>query len=189
MASDDGEAHPSDAHRDNPSRPNPAVSVLRAVEDNYASGAERPLGSYAVLMSCYTTLVVGGSLLVRRRVRRLPDGLAAADLALMTVATYRASRLLTKDSVTAVVRAPFTTFVEAAGEGEVNEEVPGRGLRHAVGELLSCPFCVSVWIATVLCLGFLLAPRFTRLACSVLTVVTGSDYLQFAYAATRSRAG
>jgi hypothetical protein len=157
---------------------------LQSVERSYAKGAERPLGSYGVLLACYSTVVAGLGYTVRRRRRSLPE-LSAPELALMTVATYRLSRLVAKDSVTAVVRAPFTTFEEASGEGEVNESVTGVGLGHALGELITCPFCLSVWIATVTAFGFVLAPRATRLACSVLAAVTGSDFLQFAYTGVR----
>jgi hypothetical protein len=103
----------------------------------------------------------------------------------MAVATHKVSRLVTKDSVTAAVRAPFTEFKEPAGEGEVNEEVRGTGLRHAVGELLTCPFCFSQWAATGFAFGLVLAPRATRLVASTLAAVTVADVMQFGFAALR----
>ena len=102
---------------------------------------------------------------------------------LVTVATHKLSRMLAKDSVLAVVRTPFTRFQEAAGAGEVHEEVRGHGPRHAVGELVSCPFCLAQWVATGLAFGLVLAPRATRLAAGIFCAVAGSDALQFAYAA------
>lgn len=113
----------------------------------------------------------------------MPVRPAWSDLALISVATHRLSRLVTKDSVTAVVRAPFTRFEEPAGEGEVNEEVRGTGLRHGVGELLTCPFCIAQWIATGFAFGLVLAPRATRFVATTLTAVTASDWLQFAHSA------
>ena len=162
-----------------PARP---VERLRAVENEYAAGAERPLGGYGMLMTGYATLVAGLVAAGRARRVRLPERLPAADLALLTVGTFRASRLITKDSVTAVARAPFTRFKEPAGRGEVNEEVIGTGPRHAFGELVSCPFCASVWLATIGTFGLLAFPRATRTVCSMLTAVTGADALQFAFA-------
>lgn len=164
------------------------LQALRAVADSYgeeyAHGEQRPLSGYLALLAGFTALSGGmGAFVVRRRA--LPERLPAEDLALLTVATFRLSRLVTKDSVTAVVRAPFTRYEEPAGEGEVNEEVAGTGLRHAVGELVSCPFCISVWAATGLTFGLVAAPRSTRLVCSALAAVTGSDALQFAFAALR----
>jgi hypothetical protein len=95
--------------------------------------------------------------------------------------------LVAKDAVTAVIRAPFTRYEEPAGEGEVNESVRGHGLAHAVGELLGCPFCLALWIATAMAFGMLLAPRATRWCAGVLAAVAGSDYLQFAYTALKDR--
>ena len=127
--------------------------------------------------------------MVRRRSKRgtafIPEGIPWQDLALLAVATHRLSRLITKDSVTAVVRAPFTQFNEPAGDGEVNEEVRGTGLRHAVGELLTCPFCIAEWIATAFAFGLVLAPRATRFVAATLTAATASDWLQYAHSALR----
>ncbi|HWE56185.1 MAG TPA: DUF1360 domain-containing protein [Acidimicrobiales bacterium] len=152
------------------------------IERRYSAGAERPLGSYMILMGTYGALVGALSALARLRRAPLPTRVPAADLALLTVGTYRASRLIAKDSITAFLRAPFTRFEEPAGSGEVNEEVIGRGLRHAIGEWISCPFCIAVWIATVGAFGLVMFPRATRLACSILAAASGSDALQFAHA-------
>lgn len=160
-----------------------APTRLTDWERRYAQGEERPLGSYLGLLATYLGLV--STLVLTGRARRVtvPPRVAAADLALLTVGVFRASRLVTKDSVTAVARAPFTEFKEPAGHGEVNEEVIGSGPRHAVGELVSCPFCISVWLATVGMFGMLVFPRATRIICSVLSAVAGADTLQFVYSA------
>ncbi len=154
--------------------------VGRREEAAYAHGADRPLGGYAVLLSTYTSLTALLTLLVRRRGARWRP--SAGDLAQLGIATHKLSRLITKDTVTAIARAPFTTFEEPIGEGEVAEEVRGEGLRHAVGELITCPFCIAVWVATALAFGLLLLPRATRVVLAVLCAVAGSDYLQLTYA-------
>jgi hypothetical protein len=166
----------------NPRAPGPAQK-LRQLERRHAGGAERPLGSYAVLLSTYLGSVAGATAYGRSKKLTLPERIPVSDLALLSLATFRASRLITKDSVTAVARAPFTRFSEAAGPGEVNEEVVGTGLRHAIGELVSCPFCISVWLATAGTFGLIAFPRATRAVCSMLAAVTASDSLQFAYSA------
>ncbi len=172
----------------------PAVEAVESVRDRlereeqeHTGGAERPLGGYAVLLSVYFVTVVGFGLVVRRR-RTLPVRPAAADLALAAVATHKISRMLSKDSVLATVRMPFTRFEEPCGSGEVNESVRGQGLRHAVGELLTCPFCLAQWVATGFAFGLLLAPRATRQVASVFCAVTASDFLQLAYAAAEKKA-
>ncbi len=171
------------------SRADALTTELSEWERRYAHGTERPLGSYAGLLTAYLTAVLSMILLGRARRVRVPERIPAADLALLTVGVFRASRLITKDSVTAVVRAPFTEYKEPAGHGEVNEEVTGTGLRHAVGELVSCPFCISVWLATVGTFAMLAYPRAARTVCSVLGAVAGADALQFVYSALGRAAG
>ena len=155
--------------------------------EEHSHGEERPLGGYVALLSTYLTMVLSLGLVVRRR-RKLPARPAAADLALVAVATHKLARMLSKDSVLAAVRMPFTRFEGPAGAGEVNESVRGKGLRHAVGELLTCPFCLAQWVATGFTFGMLLAPRATRQVASVFCAVTASDYLQMAYAAAEKKA-
>ncbi len=147
----------------------------------YAPGEQRPLGGYAALTGAFAGVAAGFSVWVRRSGRKLPERIAAPDLALITLATHKASRLLAKDRVTSAVRAPFTQFQEEGGPGEVEERARGRGLRRAVGELLICPFCLSMWIGAGFAAGLVVAPRPTRWAASVLTAVFGSDVLQLVY--------
>src|ERR671921_339569 len=85
------------------------------------------------------------------------------------------------------MRAPFTSFRGASGEAEIAEEVREHGgVKHAVGELLTCPFCLAQWVATGFVLGYVTAPRATRLAALTMTLVAGSDVLQFAYDALQT---
>ena len=66
---------------------------------------------------------------------------------------------------------------------QVDPQVAGTGHRHAVAELLTCPFCMAQWTATGLVAGHVLAPRFTRLLTATFAAVAGADALQYAYAA------
>jgi hypothetical protein len=158
-----------------------AEQQVDEVRNEYAPDGEHPIGSYALLLATYGTMVAALGALVAKR-RTLPKRFDGRDYLLLGVATQKLSRLVAKDSVGAAIRAPFTRFEEAEGEAEVHEEVRGSGLRHAIGELVTCPFCLSVWIATIFSFGLVLAPRATRLAASILAAVTISDSLQFAYA-------
>jgi hypothetical protein len=149
-------------------------------KEAYESGTPRPLGGYAAILAAYAAGSAGLGLLVRRK-RALPERPSLGDLALIAVATHKLSRMISKDTVLGSLRAPFTVFREAAGAGEVNEDVRGRGARHAVGELVSCPFCLDQWVATGLTFGLLLAPRATRQIASIFAVVAASDTLHLAY--------
>ncbi len=143
---------------------------------------ERPLGGYAVLMSTFTALAVAFGAWFRRSGRELPESISARDLALVTVASHKTSRLITRDRVTSAVRAPFTEFQSDAGPGEVNERARGRGLRRAVGELLVCPYCLGMWVSAGLTASLLVFPRFTRWFAAVLVSFFGSEVLHIAYA-------
>jgi hypothetical protein len=143
--------------------------------------ADRPLGGYAVLMGSFLSCAVAFATWFRRSGRDLPDSISARDLALLTVATHKAARLVTRDRVTSVVRAPFTRYQDDAGRGEVNEAARGRGLRRAIGELLVCPYCLGMWISAAMTASLLVFPRFTRWMASVLVAFFGSELLQIAY--------
>jgi hypothetical protein len=142
----------------------------------YRAGSDRPLGSYLGLMASYLGAVGVVGAVVRRRAT-LPERPAPADLALVAVATYRTSRLLTKDSVTSPLRAPFTRYEGAAGNAELHEQVRGEGLQKAIGELVTCPFCLGQWIATSFTAGMLLAPRATRQVTGLLSTLAVADAL------------
>ena len=159
------------------------VAAARAQKHAYAHGEERPLGSFTAIMAGYGGTVAGTAALLRATGTPLPDRIGAADLALIATATHKLSRLLAKDPVTSPLRAPFTTFAGRSGEAELAEDVRGTGARKAIGELVTCPFCVGQWVATGFVLGLVVAPRATRLAASVFATLAVSDLLQLAYAA------
>jgi len=154
---------------------------LHAVQAAYQTQDERPLGSYVGVMGTYGAVVTAAAVLARATGRGLPARPGAGDLAVLAIATHKATRLLTKVAVTSPLRAPFVRHVGSAGEGEVMEEVRAEGAGHSVGELLTCPFCASVWVATGLTAGTVLAPQLTRAATTVLVAVFGSDVLHLLY--------
>lgn len=153
----------------------------------YSDGEARPLAGYLVAMGSYAGLLAGLAGLSKATGRRLPERFSTSDLSLLAVATYKGARLLAKDPVTSPLRAPFTVFRGRSGEAELAEEAR-PGARHSAGELLSCPFCLGQWIATLLAFGLVLAPRTTRFAASILAVRGGADALQFAYSALQQAA-
>lgn len=143
--------------------------------------AERPIGGYATLTALFGGLCLGFAGWMRRSDRELPERMGAADLLLITTATHKLSRLITKDRVTSAIRRPFTRYQDDGGPGEVEEEARGQGMRRALGELLICPYCVGMWIAAAFTAGLAVAPRPTRWIASMLTALFGSDLLQIAY--------
>jgi hypothetical protein len=156
-------------------------------EREYTNGAERPLAGDLGAMGVYLGLVSAGAAAVRAGGRELPDRIPVGDALLLTVATFRLARRIAKDPVTSPIRAPFTQFQGPSGHAEIAEEVREHGgAKHAVGELLTCPFCLAQWVGTAFVFGYATAPRATRLAALTMTMVAGSDVLQFAYDAIQT---
>src|SRR5262249_30882742 len=53
---------------------------------------------------------------------RLPRRFSLLDLALLGIATHKLSRIVAKDRITGILRAPFVSYVRSSGAGEVEEE-------------------------------------------------------------------
>ncbi len=149
----------------------------------YSPEEPKPLGGYAILLMVFQLMVALIAVLLMRSRKRLPEQIPTQDLALMSVATFKVSRLITKDKVTAALRAPFTRYQGDAGPAEVSEQARGTGLQRAIGELLACPYCIAQWIATVLLATYVWQPRLARTVASELAILTGADYLQQAWVA------
>ena len=141
---------------------------------------EAPLGSYAAFVAVYNAAFAGALLAARLAGRTLPKP-GLGDLALYGVATHKLSRLLAKDKVTAALRAPFAEYEDDGGPAEVEERPRGEGPRRAVGELVTCPYCLDQWVAGGFAVASVFAPRATRLTASVFATVAVADFLQMAY--------
>jgi hypothetical protein len=154
---------------------------LREQGDAYRAGEDRPLAGYVTLMSIYSAGVGIAAAAARLFRRPLPSGFSVWDSAQLVLATQKVSRLIAKDPVTSPLRAPFTTYSDLSAPGELSEEVRGKGLRHSVGELLTCPMCLAQWVATAFTFGLILAPKLTRLIIGTFATIGGADFLQHAY--------
>jgi Protein of unknown function (DUF1360) len=161
----------------------------RRVRERYSAGRDRPLFAYSMVIGAYTGLVGLVSGIGRARGVRLPERFSVQDTVLVCLATHKASRLISKESVTSPLRAPFTRYEEPTGEAEVNESARGDGARHAIGELVTCPFCLGVWVASALTAGLVFAPKVTRLVSTALTAIAVSDSLQILYDGAKNHVG
>ncbi len=165
-----------------------AEALDRGVRAEAEYGRPLPeLAGYAGAVAVYLT-GMGAAIWRLNAKRKLPDRFGAGDLALLALATHKLSRTVSRDAVTSPFRAPFARFEGSASPGEVEEEVAGSGARHAIGELITCPFCMDQWIASGFVIGLAAAPRFTRFVASVFAVRAGADLLQFGYAAANQAA-
>ncbi|ORB74348.1 DUF1360 domain-containing protein [Mycobacterium scrofulaceum] len=165
------------------------VDGARREADAYRGDAPRPLGGYLAVLAIYGAVVAVATVAALLTGRTLPTRWRVQDLITVTLGTHKLSRTLAKDAVTSPLRAPFTRFSGSGGPAEVMEEVRDESpLRHSLGELLTCPFCLDMWVATGFAIGLVFAPRATRLVAGVFTVLTGADFLQLAYAMAQQSA-
>src|SRR5262249_13926995 len=139
------------------------------------------LTEYATLLGFYlASMAVLTGMAVQHD--RVPRKFSMLDLALLGIATHKLSRIVAKDRITGILRAPFVSYIRGSGAGEVEEEPRGVGLQRGIGHLISCPYCMAPWCATVLSFGLLFAPRMTRFFAGILLSVAASDFLHRAYA-------
>src|SRR5947199_862189 len=93
---------------------------------------EKPvaMSGHAALTTLFNGSVAAFALAQRRSGRELPERVPAGDLVLLSVGTYKLSRLIAKDRIMSFARAPFTRLQgESERPGEVSEEPRGSGLQ------------------------------------------------------------
>lgn len=93
----------------------------------------------------FASLVVSGSIILEsvgvRDLRSIP----LFDIVVITLATFRVTRLIVYDKITAFLREQF--YDVKVVKGGMRLEKPERGARRTLADLLSCPWCFSVWAA------------------------------------------
>jgi hypothetical protein len=168
---------------------NGLITAARKHAEAYSDGEERPLSGYAMVLGVFASMVAAAVGLALATGRKLPPGVGPWDVVLLAAGTHKLSRAVSKNAVTSPLRAPFTRYAGTSGPSEVREEVrASSGPRHSIGELITCPFCLDVWVATGFTIGLVFAPRFTRLVAGAFTALTGADFLHLAYAAAQQAA-
>ena len=178
-ARDQSAPPPGQAVRDVSSQ---AISRAESLWSGY-SNQNRPLKSFAGLTAAFNLGFAGCLYLAKKQRRKLPDQMGPADLLLLGVATHKFSRLISRDTVLSFARAPFVRYKAHGAGSEVAEEPRGDGFQLAVGELVTCPYCVGQWVAATLLYGLVFAPRVTRFVSLGFTALTISDGLHLAYSA------
>src|SRR3954470_10135910 len=126
----------------------------------------RPI-DYATLTATYGSLL--GTVLVAARDRG-DDPVRAQELPIFGLATFALAKLLAKEKIETWMRDPFVD--------EETRRPKGRGLRYAVGELLTCTRCLGAWSSLGL-VGLRVArPREARVVAAVLASSAFNDFLQ-----------
>ncbi len=156
-------------------------NAISQIFEGYKGGEEMPLAGYATLFGVYNIAILVMLLSERSPRERWRDNISLTDILLLSVATYKISRVVSSDRVTSPLRAPFMEYIEPNGASEVKEKVRGTGMQRAVGDLLHCPFCLGSWVAAALGTGLIVRPKTTRFVSKIFTVVALADVFQHAY--------
>jgi len=136
---------------------------------------DRPLRQYAALAGTFSA-VLGSFLFVAGR--RLPERISLTDTVRIGLASYKIGRLIAKDPVTSFVRAPVTEDADAT-------EPKREGSARALGELLTCPYCIGLWVASGFAYTLVLFPRQTRLVTTIFGGQAVADFLNAAFVHVR----
>ncbi|MEN2767376.1 DUF1360 domain-containing protein [Ornithinibacillus xuwenensis] len=75
------------------------------------------------------------------------------EFTLLMLASFRLTRLIVFDKITSFIRKPFHHEVEEVdtdGTTVTFIEIKGQGIRHWLGELLSCYWCSGIWCTAIL---------------------------------------
>jgi hypothetical protein len=141
------------------------------------------MSAYAGIMGAFV-----GGLALAGALARLLDRDAAdhdtLDLAVLGLATFKASRTISRDEVTSFIREPFVEGVAHHGD---EDPVETGDLRQAIGELVTCSRCIGTWVAAGLSATQILAPRFGRVLTWSLAAAGANDWLQAGFSALTNK--
>jgi hypothetical protein len=101
--------------------------------------------------------------LVKGRIS-LMENVSFLQLMILSLASFRLTRLLVFDKITEFIRHPFFDEVEeenAAGEREIYYIPKPSGPKRFFGELLSCYWCTGIWTAVIVVGSSFLFPGYS----------------------------
>jgi hypothetical protein len=138
--------------------------------------------AYFALMGFWAAGTIGMAHLGRDRFRPfgLGEGMSYA------LATHGLARIVSTETITLPLRSPFVDR-DYDDDGGCIETPRGTGLRRAIGELITCPYCCSTWAAAMLMGARLVRPKSTRVLVSVLAASAAANLLHRAFAALERR--
>jgi hypothetical protein len=146
-----------------------------------AEHADAQIPLYGVFLLTYCALWILFLLAMAVSGRPWPEEVSGIDLLLLSLATFRLTEIVTEEKVARCIRAPFCERVVVTkpdGTQDYEERPKGQGLRRVAGELILCPWCTGIWIATLLCFFWLLIPGLARVLMTVFAVAAGGLFFQ-----------
>ncbi len=102
----------------------------------------------------FVILVIMGAIILETESRIPLTELSLVDYVLITLATWRLTRLFVYDAATKFIREQFLD-VKKVGKGYQLER-PKVGPRRTLADLFDCPWCFGVWAAAVVTFCYLM---------------------------------
>jgi hypothetical protein len=99
------------------------------------------------------------------------------DFGMTAAATHKLAQIISSERVTMYLRSPFTWQRDEGRKGERKEIPKEHGLHRALGELLTCPYCLAPWISSALIAGHIFAPVPTRVVTTIFAATAAADWL------------
>ena len=85
-------------------------NVISEIFDGYKGGEEMPLAGYATLLGVYNSVFL--AMLLTLKENNADDSkFDFSDFLLLSAATFKLSRLISRDRVTSPLRAPFMEYI------------------------------------------------------------------------------
>ena len=84
------------------------------------------------------------------------ENIGFLQLLVLGLAVYRAANILSNESITKPLRAPFVD--ETRKDGKIIEQPKNSGFLGAMDALLYCPSCTGVWLSTALVYFYIFYP-------------------------------
>lgn len=109
-----------------------------------------------VFLLFFVSLIVLGAIILEAKSRIPLSDLSVVDYLLITLATWRLTRLFVYDTVTKFFREQFMDVVQVGKECRL--EKPKAGPRRTIADLLCCPWCFGMWAAGMVTFSYLLTP-------------------------------
>lgn len=97
------------------------------------------------------------------------------------LASFRLTRLIVFDEITAFLRRPFhEEVVETDDEGITNTYlvIKGTGVKKWFGELISCYWCTGIWSSALLYGGWFMWPAISEIILFILAIAGGSAIIE-----------
>jgi hypothetical protein len=104
----------------------------------------------------FVALTIMGVIILATESYRDPLELTLLDFLLMTLASWRLTRLFVYDHITKFIREQFMDPVKVEGGYELVK--PKGGPRRTLADLFGCPWCVGMWMATTVGFFYMLTP-------------------------------